>query len=160
MLGGFILFFKEIMQILKASVKYWHLVVLAVIGVALLYYVMRSGNEAQVLGAELRFRQLLEDILYVRPRTSEFLIGLPLFFLGMYMTMLKKKYAKLFLAAGFIAFASMVGTFTHLHTPLYISGLRTLYSALSGIILGGVLIIVYRIWLEKIYPRIKTRWES
>lgn len=158
-LGGLIFFFKEIIEILRKSVKYWHLAVFAVIGVALIYYVMRTGNEAVTVGAELRFRQLLEDILYVRPRTTQFLIGLPLFFFGLYLTMLKKKYAKLFLAAGFLAFASMVGTFTHLHTPLYVSGLRTLYSALSGIILGFVWIVVYRIWTNQVYPRIKSRWE-
>lgn len=158
--GTIVIFYKDIWRLLHSSIKYWHLLVFLVMSGVLIYYVLRTGNDAATLDAELRFRQMLEDILYVRPRTTEFLIGLPLFFLGIYMTMLKKKYGRYFVAVGLLATASIVGTFTHLHTPLYISGLRTLYSVLLGMVIGFVLIIGYRIWINQLYPYIQKRWNK
>lgn len=147
-------FFK---WLLAQPIRYWHAAVLAVVGAVLLFYVMRTGNEGVILPFEAQFRQLLEDVLYVRPRTSEFLVGFPLFMLGIYLTSKKKRFAPLFLAFGFIAFASMVGTFTHLHTPVLISALRTFYSLVLGGLFGGVLIGIYMFAEKKLYPLIKGR---
>ncbi|WP_142302889.1 DUF5693 family protein [Bacillus sp. FJAT-45350] len=159
LVGGAILLRKQLIAFLGETVRYWQVLVFVVVGAIFAYYVIRTGNEASVLDIEITFRNWLESILYVRPRTSEFLVGFPLFFLGLYLTMKKKKWAPYVLAIGFIGFASMISTFTHLHTPIFISGLRTLYSVLIGAGIGAILIVVYNLIEKKVYPLIKSRWD-
>lgn len=159
LVGIVLLYRDQLKTILQHQVRYWHLVIFVILGVVFAYYVIRTGNDAAVLGIELRMRQLLEDILYVRPRTTEFLIGFPMFFLGLYLHLKKKKYAKMFLAVGFLAFASMIGTFTHLHTPIFISLLRTIYGIGFGTLIGTIFIFIHNFIERKIYPELKSRWQ-
>ncbi|MGO4888783.1 DUF5693 family protein [Anaerobacillus sp. MEB173] len=157
-IGVFLLFISHIRTVLMYAVRYWHIAILGIVGVILLYYVTRTGNAGVTLPYENAFRQMLENVFYVRPRTTEFLIGFPLFFLGLYLTMKKKKYAPIFMVFGFIALSSMVSTFTHLHTPLFISVLRTVYSTIIGAGIGVIYILVHNLIEGKIVPLIKARW--
>lgn len=147
-----------LVTILKSEVRYWHVAVGFVMLALLLYYVMRSGNEASVTGLEMQFRQWLEDVFYVRPRTKEWLIGLPLFVLGLYLQMKGKKGMFLYIP-GVIGFLSIVNTFTHFHIPLYLSVLRTVCSLGLGLALGFVFIGLYRM-VEKWLPKLRSRWEG
>lgn len=144
-------------QWLKEPVKFWHLAILAVVGGVIYYYVTRTGNAGVVLPYELEFRQWLGDTFGVRPRTTEFLIGFPLMTLGLYLMKESVKYAKLLLLFGALAFSSMVGTFTHLHTPLIVSIQRTITGLLIGIAVGFVLIGLWNVGKKYIYPLVKER---
>ena len=150
--------YKHIPKLLNTQVKYWHLVIIGIIGIVGLYYISRTGNSGSVSSLELAMRSFLEDALYVRPRTKEFLIGFPLFILALYMTRHSKAVAHYVLVGGVIGFLSMTNTFTHFHIPLYVSLLRTVYSLVLGLGIGFIFIYVYK-WCYKFYMnKIKPRW--
>ncbi|MBU8905972.1 DUF5693 family protein [Desertibacillus haloalkaliphilus] len=160
LIGALLLFRDKLKWFFSLTVRYWHVAIMVVLGAVLLFYVGRTGNEGVALPLEMQFRQMLENILYVRPRTTEFLIGFPFFFLGLYLMKEKKAFAPIFLLLGFIAFSSMISTFTHLHTPFLISGLRTIYSIVFGAGIGLVLIAVYKVVENRLYPWVKARWSE
>lgn len=148
----------NIKSLLGTNVKYWHLAIIGVIGIVGLYYISRTGNEGSVSSIELTIRQLLEEFLYVRPRTKEFLIGLPLYVLALYLIPMHKKAALILFVPGVIGFLSIVNTFTHLHIPLYVSLLRTFYSLVLGLIIGWILILIYKKSISLYKKHIKPRW--
>lgn len=148
----------NIKAILNASVKYIHLVILGIVGMIGIYYLMRTGNDAAVSNLELMFRQKLEDLLYVRPRTKEFLIGLPFYVLALYLLPIKRKLAVYISVIGIIGWLSIVNTFTHFHIPIYVSVLRTAYSLVLGLIIGFVFIFLYKQGEKLLNKHIKPRW--
>ncbi len=102
------------------------------------FLLVRSGNDAflPVLEAEESVRSWLEAHLLARPRFKEFLVGHPAFFVWMYMYSEFENgfYRTLFLLLGFLGQITIINTFAHIHSPLYISFLRTL----NGLVLGGI----------------------
>lgn len=146
--------------LLKAPVIYWHIIVIAIFSGIALYYLSRTGNDGDASTIELQLRALLEQILYVRPRTKEFLIGFPFFVLALHVAKSYPKGYYFLLIPGVIGFLSLVNTFTHLHIPLLISLLRSGYSILFGFIIGLVLIWLYeKVW-KKIVTNIRVRWQE
>lgn len=130
---------------LGESVRWWHLMV-AIAALAVVFLVvLRSGNEnASVSGSEIQFRSLLDRVFSVRPRTKELLFGHPLLMIGLLLMAGKRtRLVPLFLAAGAIGQASIVNTFSHIHTPLLLSAMRVLNGAILGGILGVILYAVY-----------------
>jgi len=114
--------------------------------VALALFVARSGNDpgVGVSGTELKVRSLLDKYLLVRPRTKEFLLGHPALFVA-----LASAYAGRFpravlplLVVGAIGQSSLLDTFCHLHTPLFISGLRGIIGWALGGVIGAILCVV------------------
>lgn len=145
-------------RLLDKEVKYWHLVIFVIIAGIGLFYIGRTGNYGSVSNLELLFRQWLENALYVRPRTKEFLIGFPFFILALYVMGVNKKWGTVLLVPGVIGFLSMVNTFTHLHIPVSVSLLRTVYSATFGFVIGLVFIVIFKI-LYHYFSKVKTkRW--
>ncbi|WP_289890281.1 DUF5693 family protein [Virgibacillus pantothenticus] len=138
------LLWREALKLLNVPVKYWHLIIFLIIGAIGIYYITRTGNNATVSGIELILRSALEDLLYVRPRTKEFLIGFPFFLLAIYVIGSNRLIGKLLLIPGTIGFLSVMNTFTHLHIPLHISLLRTVYSIAFGYLIGLLLIFLYK----------------
>jgi len=113
--------------------------------VALALFVARSGNDpgVGVSGTELKVRSLLDKYLLVRPRTKEFLLGHPALFVG-----LAAAYAGRFprailplLVVGAIGQSSLLDTFCHLHTPLFISVLRGLIGWALGAVIGALICV-------------------
>lgn len=153
---------NHVKELAMTVVRNYYFVIVAVIGVGLAILVMRSGNDAGeiVSGTELMLRQKLEDILFVRPRTKEFLIGYPILVLAMYIIYKGKgweqRIGRYLLAGGAIGFLSTVNTFTHLHIPIYISLLRTVYGFVFGALLGLLFIFVYRLG-KKYWSKIQER---
>ena len=122
---------------------YWGTAVAALVGLAaLLFMNSRTGNDnaAGVSSLELQFRNLLDRIMPVRPRTKEFLIGHPAFIIGLGFWGLGRRQEKhvplglLALTISVIGQTSVVNTLCHLHTPLLLSLLRIM----SGLVLGGI----------------------
>ena len=131
------------------GLKWWHFVLVGIIGLFAFYYVLRSGNAQHVPEWELLIRSKLEEWLYARPRTKEFLIGIPAYMLALFMMDKHKWLGQLMLVPGVIGFMSIVNTFTHLHIPLYLSLLRTGYSIVFGYLIGLVAIKIYSIISRK-----------
>ena len=114
---------------------------------ALLAVVIRSGNEAGigVSPLELRFRALLDQVLYVRPRTKEILLGYPALWTGLWLFRKGETgWARLFTAAGVIGLVSAVNTFCHIHTPLTVSLVRTFNGVWVGAVGGMILVALLR----------------
>lgn len=144
---------------LKAPITWGSAGLGLVVLMVLLVMVARSGNDgpAGVSGGELAFRGLLEDLLPVRPRTKEFLIGFPALVVGFaWLSSVgydvrklngRGGWVALCLLLGGIALTDVVNTFCHLHTPLSVSGMRVLLGFLFGVVIGTVLWVVLRRFL-------------
>lgn len=150
----------NIRKLLTMNVIYWHMAIIAIVAGIILYYMSRTGNAGQVSAIELQVRLMLEQLLYVRPRTKEFLIGFPLFILALHMVKSYPKAYYFLLIPGVIGFLSLVNTFTHLHIPLLISLLRSGYSIVFGFIIGLVLIWLYETVWKKLITMIRMRWQA
>ncbi|MEO3947250.1 DUF5693 family protein [Gorillibacterium sp. CAU 1737] len=132
---------RKLKRLLASPITVLWVVAAVFLGGAMLYYMSRTGNEGQVSGTEMVFRSFLENTLGVRPRNKEFLIGHPLFILGAYVWLRYRKPFGLWLfALGVIGQVDMVGTFTHLHTPVFISAIRVGYGLLLGAVIGFALV--------------------
>jgi hypothetical protein len=118
---------------------------------ALALILLRSGNEAPIGVAqmELVFRERLEDLLSVRPRTKE-IVGLPALFFFLAYFHNRKPPSIVLALLGSVALTSVVNTFCHLHTPIAISLVRALLGALLGIVAGSIAYGIYAGYLGAI----------
>ncbi len=132
--------------------------VAVILGVGLLALLLaRSGNDSGlgVSTFELRFRSILDQIVGVRPRTKEFLIGHPLLILSLVLVG-QARYRMLvlpLLLVGIIGQVGMLNSFCHLHTPLKISLLRTWNGLWTGGLLGVALVLVW----QRVFPHTRGR---
>ena len=134
----------RIRKLLSQPITVLWVVVAAVLGAVGVYYLSRTGNAGQTLPLEPLIRGWLESTFGVRPRFKEFMLGHPLLLLGLFLA-LRYRVAWVLIIAGSIGQLTMVSTFTHLHTPLYISIVRTLLGMGAGIIVGCLLIALWTI---------------
>jgi hypothetical protein len=148
---------KNIKKILSYRLTIKDVVFLGIAGAIGLVYLMRSGNlpNIGVLSLELKFRGILENLLTVRPRTKEFLIGHP------FMMLLTASFISgyriwtlPFALLAVIGQVSILNTFSHLHIPLMTSITRTVLGLSIGSIVG---LIVTAVFLYA-YPQILKAW--
>lgn len=148
---------RRIRDLLMKNITVLWVALAAIAGVGVLYYLSRTGNAGTTSELERTFRAALQDILGVRPRTKEFLFAHPVFVLGAYLAVTaRRKLGLLLIAVGSIGQLSIVDTFAHLHTPLVISFIRVCYGLLFGLMIGLVLIVIWRL-VEKGWSR-WTAW--
>ena len=146
----------NIKQFLLANIKVVWVVAAGIVGVVLLYYLSRTGNEGTVHPLDRAFRTLLENTLGVRPRTKE-LLTQPLFIMGIYLFIryAGKRAALALVVAGTMGMLSVVDTFAHLHTPLSISSLRVVYGALISAVIA---VVYFAAW--ELLVRGWNRWRT
>lgn len=110
----------------------------------LMLFIARSSNFViPVPALEKSLRAALEQLLLVRPRTKEFLIGYPVLILAAYLLQKnRREWLWLLLAVGVIGPISFLNTFTHIHTPLIISVIRSVIGIVLGAVLGLLLILI------------------
>ncbi len=150
---------------LAKSPVYWGAAILSIVGlVALAVMMARSGNDspAAVSGLELKFRAILDTILYTRPRTKEFMLGHPALILGLALLAFAQlktnktslaNWGAVLVIVGAIGQTSVVNTLCHLHTPIDISLARIGI----GWILGGIIGLF--LWLI-LKPRLRLADET
>lgn len=134
---------------------YQLLVGIAIVAAAALL-LMRSGNESDVSPSqlELSLRHLLTHVLSVRPRFKEFVIGFPCMMLACALLGAHRRAIGWLLALGIgVGIGDVIDTFSHLHTPLEISVLRIVNGLVIGIVIGGLLVWLYRRFAQ---PRVVT----
>lgn len=120
----------------------------AVLALLLLFYIVRSGNNTivPVSPHEARFREVLETLLYARPRTKEILLAYPVLMFSLYGVNRLFKFKRLWIGATIATMApiSIINTFAHIHSPLLISLLRSFNGIVVGCIIGVLVIYAYR----------------
>ncbi len=141
----------EIFKGLKKSVNYYTLILVGVFAGAAFLFIIRSGNFGVISGFENQFRDLMQNILGVRPRTKEFVIGHPFMLLFLYYGYMKRYLPLMIIGA--IGQVSMVNTFAHIHTPIVISIIRTINGLWLGILIGLLLL-----YLCKLFNYLKERY--
>lgn len=139
-------------NVVSMRLEAWHLAALAAAGFVIWYLLLRSGNAPWAASSvEVAFRQELENLLYLRPRTKEFLIGFPALLAGIVLAA-RTRHGWWLYAMAAIGTASAIDSFTHFHTPLLVSMLRTGLSLALGLALGlaalAVLVPVER-WIRR-----------
>lgn len=142
---------RQMQKLLDLPVKVKTLLIVGVAAIAAWIFVGRSGHTAgvPVPEIELKIRRFLEYTMYARPREKEFVIGHPAFFLAV-MALYKKwpqalHYALVMLAT--IGQGSLVETFAHMRTPVFMSFVR----ALDGLVAGAALGIAAVIGVQALY---------
>jgi hypothetical protein len=123
------------------------LAILAVAAVVLWVFIGRSGHTAgvPVPAIETKMRYFLEEAMYARPREKEFLIGHPAFFLAAwaYWRKLPVWFCELFVVAATIGQGSLVQTFAHMRTPIFMSYVRALDGYALGIVGGIIAVLIF-----------------
>ena len=126
---------------------------MVVIGVFVIL-IARSGHTSgmPVSGLEIKIRAMLEQMFYARPRSKEIFFGHPAFMLA-FAAFLKKFPNMICFAlimAATIGQSSMVETFAHMRTPIFMSFMRGLDGLIPGAIIGAVLIIILQIIIRQL----------
>lgn len=137
---------QDFLRVLDENIKIKYIVFSAFAGLILYIYIARSGHETslQPTNIEMIFRNFLEMKLLARPRTKEFLFAIPALMVFAYVSIRAyKPLIALFGIPAVVTFTSIINTFCHLRTPIYLSVIRTIYAIGFGAIIGlvGILVI-------------------
>lgn len=150
---------KPVSTVLNANIKVYYILLACILGFVGYIYIARTGHETNIQPSvlEMMFRNFLENVLLARPRTKEFLIAFPAVFGAVYAANKKVPFvAEAFMLAAVIGTSSIINTFCHIRTPLYLSLVRTFISVGFGIIIGCVLIAVLSI-IFKLFTKLQER---
>jgi hypothetical protein len=127
------------------------LVIGAIACAVLGYLLLRSGNApaAWKPSWEQSVRNFLETVLIARPRFKEFAVGFPALWIGCAFAALSRRQktswdGRPLIALGMIGPISMINTFCHLHSPLWLELLRSVNGVVIGVLLGWLGMAVIR----------------
>lgn len=141
---------EQLKKILDLPVKVKTLLALFAVLVAGVVFVARSGHTMgmPVSSLELRFRAFLEQAMYARPRSKELLIGHPAFMLAALAWYRKWPTMLLFalVMVATIGQGSMVETFAHMRTPVFMSFVRGIGGIVMGGLLGAAAMVAVEVW--------------
>jgi hypothetical protein len=140
---------RELRRVLDYPIYVKTLLLFAAGAGAALIYIGRSGHTAgvPVPAVEVKLRTFLEQAMYARPREKEFLIGHPAFFLAV--MALYRQWPRLFhyilVVVATIGQGSLVETFAHLRTPIFMSFVRGLDGLAVGAVLGILAVVAVQL---------------
>lgn len=152
---------NSILKILNKNIKVYYVILAGILGVVGYIYISRTGHETniQVSNIEMIFRNLMENTLLARPRTKEFLIAFPALFAAVFAANKKSEFFTcIFMLVSSIGTSSVINTFSHIRTPIYLSFTRTIIGVLFGIIIGCIVILIFNVLVAlnmKIQERLK-----
>lgn len=141
--------FDRFNNLINTGITFKHVLILAVLLFVVYYFVGRSGHTGgvPVTDLELKMRAALEQLMYARPRGKELLIGHPAFLLGVYAAYKgAPRLLQFVLACGaVIGQASLVQTFCHMRTPVFMSLMRAFDGYVAGALVGiiGVVLVAF-----------------
>lgn len=143
--------FKEILE-MNITVK--TLLGALIVLVAFVVLIARSGHTAgmPVSGFEIKIRAMLEQFFYARPRTKEIFFGHPAFMLAIaaFLKKFPKMICFILVIAATVGQSSMVETFAHMRTPIFMSFMRGIDGVIPGAAIGAVLILFIKIFMRKV----------
>ncbi len=146
-------------EIMNKEIKIYYGVIAGIIGVVGYIYISRTGHETNIQPSNIEMisRNFMEYVLLARPRTKEFLIAFPAIFAAVYAASKKSEFfTGLFMLASAIGTSSVINTFSHLRTPIYLSFARTVIALGFGIIIGCIVVVVIDI-IYKLFAKIQER---
>ncbi|MFS0725853.1 DUF5693 family protein [Paenibacillus sp. 1P07SE] len=147
-------------RLLRMQITVLWVAIAGVLGVVGMYYLSRTGNAGSVTSLELTIRSVLEGTFGVRPRFKEFMFAHPLFLLGLFLA-LRYRAAWVLIIVAAVGQLSIVDTFAHIHTPLYISFIRVVLGLGLGALIGLAMIAAWQIaegvWRRWLFPLITRR---
>ncbi|NYB75206.1 hypothetical protein HZF24_13740 [Sedimentibacter hydroxybenzoicus DSM 7310] len=152
---------KTTARFLNKEVKIYYGIIVGIIGAAAYIYISRTGHETNVQPSSIEMisRNFMEYVLLARPRTKEFLIAFPAIFAAVYAAGKKSEFfTGIFMLAAAMGTSSIVNTFSHLRTPIYLSLARTVIALGFGIVVGVIAVIIMDV-LHKIYLRLQERFK-
>jgi len=138
--------FNDLRDLLNLNMKMWMMILAAALGAVGAYYILRTGHDSglEVSSYEMLVRNAMEHMLIARPRTQEFLGAFPALMMMIYAGIRGfRKWSIVFGIGAIIGLTSVINTFMHLRTPLYLGVIRTCYSLLFGIIIGIVIMLMF-----------------
>lgn len=143
-------FKEQAKRILNMTVSVKALVGFLIAMIVAVIFIGRSGHTAgvPVPGIELKIRAFLEQAFYARPRSKEIFIGHPALII-MIMAWYRKWPAAIFFILSIVATigqGSMVETFAHMRTPVFMSLMRGFDGALWGAVIGCVVMGALYLW--------------
>lgn len=137
---------RQIKALLNQPVYIKTLAIFAVGAVIAWIFVGRSGHSSgvPVPAWEIKLRLFLEEVMYARPREKEFLVGHPAFYLAVFAAakQLPKFIHFTLVVAATIGQGSLIQTFAHMRTPIWMSVVRALDGLAMGIGLGVLVIFI------------------
>lgn len=146
-------------EILNRDIKIYYAILAGIVGIVGYIYISRTGHETnlQPSNIEMILRNLMENILLARPRTKEFLIAFPAVFAAVFAANKKSDFFTcLFMLAAAIGTSSVINTFSHIRTPVYLSLTRTILGLILGIAIGCILIFILNL-IYGLYMKIQER---
>lgn len=149
---------SSVVKLANSPVLFWHAGLVAVIGVAGIIYIARTGNSSiipvGVSGVEEAFRTFLERTMVIRPRTKELLLGHPAFMLAGTIMARNEKFLLFPISiVAMIGQVSMVNTFAHMHTPISVTLTRTFLGIGIGYLIGLLLLCLYNFFANRASSR-------
>jgi hypothetical protein len=119
------------------------------------YLLVRTGNVGKefVLKFELNLREQIEKYVLFRPRFKEIFFAQPLFVFSIYLIKKcpKQIIPKILFCFSIIALVSIINTFLHVHTPIWICVLRSVIGIVLGWLFGKICLLVFtKIYKERI----------
>ena len=142
-------------QLLEKALDYKWTMLGVLVGVAGMIYLTRTGNSgAELSAAESTMRTFLNDVMGVRPRSKEFLIGYPFTLLLFWLGASRKNW--ILTIPAIIGQVSLVNTYAHVHTALIMSMMRSFNGLVLGIVVGLMLIVGVKI-LFALYHKLEQR---
>jgi hypothetical protein len=153
--------FHDLKEMMNTPIRVWMVLIGLVFVAGGVYYILRTGHEVlEVSRVEMLLRNELEELLVARPRTKEFLFAFPAVMLMVYASCRRFPFWPIvFGLCGVVGVTSVINTFMHLRSPLYLGFARTGYSFVFGLIIGLVGILLFEL-CHRLYRRLEARYAS
>jgi hypothetical protein len=156
---------QQVVKLLNYPIYIKTLLILALVAISAWVFVGRSGHTAgvPVPDIELKMRAFLERVMYARPREKEFMIGHPAFFLAV--MALYRQWPRVLhyalVVGAIIAQGSLVETFAHIRTPVFMSFVRGIDGMVAGIGMGILAVLAVQVlsYLSVVLGRRPTKNE-
>ena len=137
--------FEQLKAILNLNVTVKYLLAGVFVLLAFVVLIARSGHTSgmPVSGLEIKIRAMLEHMFYARPRSKEIFIGHPAFVMAIaaFLQKFPKSICFVLTIIATIGQSSMVETFAHMRTPIFMSFMRGVDGVLPGALIGAVLVL-------------------
>ena len=137
---------EGIKDFIKRPPLWGELILCGILLIAVGLILFRSDNVSFIPGFEAKIRIALEKLLIARPRTREVFIGYPSLLVLNFLVAKKyfAQYREIFRIGVALGFSSVINSFCHFHTPLFLILLREFNGLWTGLIVGLIAVLLVK----------------